>query len=155
MSCFILPMIACLPLSVSSPKRGDGMFGKAADERDNVFSATAHFLFSRASRSTLAWTVSYMISIAWQHSLHRWIVFGSRGDYWKSLIWTYASYTVSLIVSTLMNDVLTQTIKFPHQLAWVLTLGATGVLNYFAVRSSFGNPETPASAKSDVSSKSD
>lgn len=93
-------------------------------------------------RSTVAWTLSYLTSIAWQHSLHRVLVFGTGGSFWRSLVWTYVSYTAALILSTLMNDALTQYAGVAHRYAWGITLIATGVLNYYTVKSAFA--EVPA-----------
>ena len=44
--------------------------------------------------ATVCWTVSYAVSIAWQHSLHRFLVFGSDDGvpYLTSLMKTYVVY---------------------------------------------------------------
>ena len=67
-----------------------------------------------------------MLSIVWQHALHLLIVFGFREDYWTSLLWTYVSYSASLLISTVLNWVLVENMHVNHGLAWVLTLAATG-----------------------------
>jgi len=105
-----------------------------------LFSAFEGYVMDR--RATIAWCVSYMCSIAWQHSLHRYIVFGSQGNFWKSLFWTYISYTLSLILSTVANDVLTMSLGVNHRVAWVLTLVATGVLNFFTLKNAFADSST-------------
>jgi hypothetical protein len=44
----------------------------------------------------------------WQHALHRWLVFGSDGNYWKSLLYTYACYSLSIVLSGVLNDALVE-----------------------------------------------
>ena len=40
-----------------------------------------------ASRARCSWIISYTCSIAWQHKLHRVLVFGETGaPYWSSLL---------------------------------------------------------------------
>ncbi len=85
---------------------------------------------------SLAWAISYLLSIVWQHALHRLLVFGSRGNYVKSLVATYIAYSLSLVLSSLLSYLLSA-VGMPYQLVWLLSLGATGVFNFFAVRDAF------------------
>jgi hypothetical protein len=67
------------------------LFGVCAKPRP------VHSLFN----TQMAWTV-------WQHALHRWLVFGSDGNYWKSLLYTYACYSLSIVLSGVLNDALVE-----------------------------------------------
>jgi hypothetical protein len=53
----------------------------------------------------------------WQHALHRVLVFGSEGNYWKSLLYTYACYSVSIILSGFLNDALVEYFRTTHALS--------------------------------------
>ncbi len=79
------------------------------------------------------------ITTVWQHSLHRHLVFGTKGNYWKSLGFTYVAYTASIILSSVINDLLAEWLGVNHQVAWITTLFCTGVLNYFTVKNSFAS----------------
>ncbi len=69
---------------------------------------------------------SYAVSIIWQHALHRYLVFGAEGDYWYSLLMTYATYSTSLLLSTALNYGLVEYLRLSSSLAWVLSLASTG-----------------------------
>lgn len=73
-------------------------------------------------------------STVWQHSLHRWLVFGFDSPYLKSLIATYAAYSASLVLSSLCNAGMVMAGLGP-QVAYWGSLLVTGVLNYFMVAS--------------------
>lgn len=77
--------------------------------------------------ATLSWLVSYFLSIVWQHALHQYIVFGVSADYWSSLLWTYISYSGSLLLSTILNWILVENLHVNHNVAWVVTLLSTGM----------------------------
>ncbi|KAG5178470.1 hypothetical protein JKP88DRAFT_80881 [Tribonema minus] len=86
-------------------------------------------------KATVSWAVSYLISVWLQHSLHTLLVFGrsSEGGYWTSLAVTYATYSVSIALSPVVNAALINYVGLSHSLAWFGTLASTGVLNYFTV----------------------
>jgi len=87
--------------------------------------------------ASISWITAYILSIIWQHALHRYLVFGASGSYWWSLFGTYAAYTLSLIVSSALNFVLVTHLNVYHRYAFGLTLVITGILNFFTVRSAF------------------
>ena len=64
-------------------------------------------------KSTACWFISYMVSIAWQHALHRWLVFGRDSPYWSSLVKTYICYSLGLGLSSALNDLLVQVREGP------------------------------------------
>jgi hypothetical protein len=96
-------------------------------------------------RETVTWTVSYIISILWQHSLHRLLVFGTSAPYVSSLLKVYVAYALSIASSSVINFLLVAYVGASHRQAWVLTLVITGVLNMYTVKTAF-EPATAATA---------
>jgi hypothetical protein len=92
--------------------------------------------------SSLAWTFSYLLSILWQHSLHRHLVFGTSSPYWSSLAWTYVSYTLSIVLSSILNHGLVAYLGVHHRTSFMLTLIITGVINYHTLKNAFEAPGT-------------
>lgn len=84
------------------------------------------------SPSTVVWAGSYSASIFIQHALHRFIVFGAGDPYWPSLVKTLAIYSLSLVLSTVLNYVLSEALHVSASLAFGAGLASTGVLNYYA-----------------------
>ena len=87
-----------------------------------------------AAYTTLAWVLSYLISIFWQHLLFRYYVFGIQTPYLKSLIWTYLSYTISIVLSAVLNYVLIYYASLNESLVWFITFVISSFINYFLVR---------------------
>ena len=78
-----------------------------------------------------------VVSLAvWQHSLHRHLVFGTGGAYWKSLIATYVSYSASIVISSGITYGL-ERIGVGEQASYFISTAATGVVNYFMLASAF------------------
>ena len=78
-------------------------------------------------------------SIFWQHALHRHLVFGATAPYLPSLLKTYAAYTVSIVLSPIMNEFLVSYVGLSETLAWGGSTAFLGVLNYFVVgKAAFG-----------------
>jgi hypothetical protein len=90
--------------------------------------------------STLAWTSSYLLSILWQHSLHRHLVFGTSSPYLSSLVWTYVSYSISIVLSSIFSYIFVSLLGVHHRIAFGLTLAITGVINYFTLKGAFEGP---------------
>jgi putative flippase GtrA len=83
---------------------------------------------------TVSWAVSYLLSVWLQHALHLLLVFGAaKGGYWRSLFVMYATYSVSIALSPLVNAGLINYLHTSHTLAWFGTVASTGILNYFTV----------------------
>jgi len=93
------------------------------------------------NRAAIAWTISYLCSIVWQHALHRYLVFGGRGSYWKTLFWTYVSYSLSIVLSHFLMAVLVDFLGIDYRLSWGGTLGVTGLLNYLMLKIAFGKEQ--------------
>lgn len=80
----------------------------------------------------------------WQHSLHRHLVFGTGGPYWKSLVATYVSYSASIVISSGITYAL-EHVGVGEQVSYFVSTAATGVVNYFMLASAF-EPEAPRKA---------
>jgi putative flippase GtrA len=98
-------------------------------------------------RQALVWTLSYLLSIIWQHALHRFLVFGSDKPYFKvwpgleatnqqSLLGTYLAYSVGIVISHFLMEGL-QALETNPTVSWVIGLAFTGLINYFMVREAF------------------
>jgi putative flippase GtrA len=89
-------------------------------------------------RATVCWTVSYTLSIIVRHVSHRYIVFGEyEGSYCASLCRTYATYSSSIVISTISNHYFINYLLLSHRDAWVITMLWTGVYNYFMLKKSW------------------
>merc|ERR1719416_218964 len=66
------------------------------------------------------------------------------GGYHNSLIRMYGGYSISIILSTIANFIMTEWYAVPHYVAWIFTLLWTGVVNYFMLKKlwSFGGSAT-------------
>ena len=80
---------------------------------------------------TIAWFLSYVISIWFQHALHATLVYGWVTSYWRGLLATYTGYSIALFSSVPINALLVNTLKFGASEAWIGTLILTGMANYF------------------------
>ena len=80
---------------------------------------------------TVAWFLSYVVSIWLQHALHATLVYGWVTSYWKGLIATYTGYSMALFSSVPINAGLVNKLEFTASGAWMGTLVLTGMANYF------------------------
>ncbi|CAM9135542.1 unnamed protein product [Heterosigma akashiwo] len=81
----------------------------------------------------VSFTVSYLISVWFQHLLHQVLVFGSSSNYWSSLFATYATYALSIVASPICSSFFSTYLGASQSTCWLLTVGSTGVMNYFLV----------------------
>jgi putative flippase GtrA len=111
------------------------------------------FLLEDAS---VCWALGFGISVSFRHTTHRYLVFGDYvGGYWKSLGRMYAGYSIIIVISTIFNIIMTRNLQLPHYVAWAVTLGWTGIVNYFILKKlwSFGGKgkkdDEPSASKDD------
>lgn len=89
--------------------------------------------------NTAAYFVSYVVSIVWQTALHRALVFGAEGSsFLEALLAAYVTYSLSIGLSTLLNAGMTK-LGFKEQVAYWISLLATGFLNYFTLNAVMGS----------------
>ena len=79
---------------------------------------------------TVSYLLSYVISLAWQHALHRLLVF-SQQPYCLSLLHTYLSYSVSLAGMAAIGFLLIQQLQLPPRLVAAITLPCSAIANYY------------------------
>lgn len=97
----------------------------------------SNFQFLIMYKASIAFFVCYIISIWFQHALHQVIVFyEEKISYLKSLFWTYAAYSVSIVVTPVMIAILTS-VGIHHRVSWLIGLIVTGIFNYFSMKVSF------------------
>ena len=87
--------------------------------------------FESEYKSSVVFGVCYVVSCLWQHALHRHLVFGTNGPYLKSLLGFYASYSISIVLSPIINAILTVYVGLSMEMAYWATLVIGGVVNYF------------------------
>lgn len=95
--------------------------------------------------ASLCWALGFILSIAFRHSFHRYLVFGDYvGGYYRSLARMYGGYSIIIVLSTGFNILMTRVIAIPHYMAWITTLLWTGIANYFILKKiwSFGGVGT-------------
>ena len=91
--------------------------------------------------ASACWAVTFFLSVLFRHSFHRYLVFGDYvGGYKASLMRMYGGYSITIVLSTLFNILMTRVATFSHYVAWILTLLWTGIANYFILKKlwSFG-----------------
>ena len=82
---------------------------------------------------TVSYLLAYVISIAWQHALHRLLVFQSQ-SYCLSLLHTYLSYSFSLAMMALLGSFLIGQLHISARLVACVTLPLSAVANYYLLR---------------------
>ena len=91
-----------------------------------------HFHVEDAS---VCWAICFSLSIIFRHSTHRYLVFGNYvGGYWNSLLRMYCGYSVSIVLSTAFNVIVTRSASIGHYTAFVFTLLWTGIVNFFILK---------------------
>ena len=93
--------------------------------------AIVHFNPIESQKITVAWFLSYVISIWIQHALHATLVYGWVFSYWKGLLATYTGYSLALFASVPINAGLVNYLRATVSEAWIGTLVLTGMANYF------------------------
>jgi putative flippase GtrA len=80
-----------------------------------------------------SWAVSYLAAGVLTHGIHRRHTFRWATSYWRTLRRTAVVYGSSLTATTLVDFGLVAA-GLHHRLAWLLTLLASGTVNYVALR---------------------
>ncbi len=85
-------------------------------------------------RATTSWGLSFLVGVARQHGLHRWLTFTHKSPYWRSLGRAYLYYSVSALLGALTNYYLTVILGVHHRLAWLVCLGFTALISVFFLK---------------------
>jgi putative flippase GtrA len=81
-------------------------------------------------KASTSWAMAFMINIARQHALHRWLTFSKPAKYWSSLLRAYIMYAGSVLLSSLLNWFLTEYWSINHRLAWVICTLLIGAFSF-------------------------
>ena len=86
-------------------------------------------------RATFAWAISYFLGIAFQHYIHRSMVFtAATTSYWASLWRTYVIYGVGATLAGSLNLALIESTSWNHRIVWAATTGFVSIVNYVALK---------------------
>lgn len=85
-------------------------------------------------KSAVAFGVSNFISLLWKHMLHRNLVFNDKTHYWQSLLTFYASYSVSIAASPLVNAFYSVWVGLDMRIAYWATIASFGVFNFMILK---------------------
>ena len=85
-------------------------------------------------RASSSWFIAFIIGIARQHALHRYLTFLHKTPYWRSLIRAYIMYSSSLLISSALNWYLVESLDIHHRLAWLICLLVTALLSLFFLK---------------------
>ena len=88
-----------------------------------------YFLNPIQPKASSSWAIAFLVGVARQHALHRWLTFLHHSPYWKSLGRAYLMYSGSLLVSSALNWALTEQYHMHHRLAWACCLIVTGLIS--------------------------
>jgi putative flippase GtrA len=80
-------------------------------------------------RASTSWFIAFVVGVARQHALHRWLTFSHPTPYWKSLGRAYVMYSGSLVVTSALNWGLTEQLLLNHRLAWAICLLVTALIS--------------------------
>jgi putative flippase GtrA len=87
------------------------------------------------SDSATGWALAFCASISVRHTTHRYFVFGDYvGGYRRSLQRMYMAYSVTIVLSTLLNFLLSRVLSVHVFVLALLTMAWTGVANYFILK---------------------
>jgi putative flippase GtrA len=104
--------------------------------------------------TSISWMVAFCTSILFRHTSHRFFVFGTYvGGYTHSLVRIYMGYSVTIVLSTILNYILNRILAVNLFLLAILTMAWTGVVNYFILKY-FWNIGSSTSSKSTINNTS-
>lgn len=82
----------------------------------------------------ISYLLSYIISIAWQHALHRLLIFSSA-SYCMSLLNTYFAYSVSLSAVTMFGTILINLCDVKPRIVAMISMPLSAFLNFYLLTS--------------------
>jgi len=92
------------------------------------------FIFPRISAPSyafgIAYGLSYLISVVYQHALNRYLVFTPTDTFCESLLQTYVVYGVSLVGTSIIGSVIMSMTGIKPELVLTITLPLSGLSNY-------------------------
>lgn len=102
---------------------------------DGILFAMDYAMHFYVQDPSVCWAICFTLSVAFRHSTHRYLVFGNYvGGYWHSLLRIYGGYSVTIVLSTVFNMIMTRSFGVRHYVAWIITLLWTGIVNFFILK---------------------
>ena len=92
------------------------------------------FLNPMAPKATTSWALSFIVNIARQHALHRWLSFTHPTRYWPSLFRAYVMYSGTAVATTFLNYWLTTSLALNHRLVWLLCMLTTALISLLLLK---------------------
>jgi len=100
---------------------------------------------SNSKAFVLAYCISYLFSILWQHVLNWWIVFENMEEsFLDSLLSTYLVYGVTMLLTSILSTILINLVEWTPTTVFWLTLPVNGIANYYLLQISFPNESKQA-----------
>lgn len=87
------------------------------------------FLNPFEPRATTSWAAAFVVNIARQHALHRWLSFTHPTRYWPSLFRAYVMYSGTALVTTFLNYWLSESLGLNHRLVWLACMLVTALIS--------------------------
>ena len=85
-------------------------------------------------RASISWLVAFLIGVARQHALHRWLSFTHHVSYWASLVRAYVMDSGAVIIGTGLNWMLTEPWGVNHRLAWLACMATVAAFNFVLLK---------------------
>jgi len=101
-----------------------------------------YFINPISPKASTSWIIAFIIDVARQHALHRWLTFNHKTNYWKSLFRAYIMYSGSLLITTALNWTLTEILDFHYRLAWLICLLIKALISLVFLKKFVFKPET-------------
>lgn len=95
-----------------------------------------YFAMPLQPRATISWILAFLLGVARQHGLHRWLTFSDRASpYWSSLSRAYVMYSGAFVAGAALDWILTEQVGMHHRLAWACCLLTTMTISLGFLRS--------------------
>ena len=92
------------------------------------------FLNPIEPKATTSWALAFIVNIARQHALHRWLSFIHPTRYWPSLFRAYVMYSGTAVATTFLNYWLTTSFALNHRLVWLLCMLTTALISLLLLK---------------------
>ena len=94
-----------------------------------------YFVMPAWYRATTSWALAFLVGVARQHGLHRWLTFPDDAcPYWSSLYRAYGMYSGTFVLGATLNWVLVEQLKMHYRQAWGCCLITTVGVSFIFLR---------------------
>lgn len=85
-------------------------------------------------KTTISWSMAFIIGIIRQHALHRYYTFEYKISYFKSLYKAFVLDFSVLMLTSGLNWVLSETFNLHHRFVWLLCLLSSAIMSLFFIK---------------------